>query len=86
VVSGCNKNAIESIQLENFRQGIIQNEKSQKETYQKDKTDITDISYEPWHYRYVGKEAVQEIYDKGLCLEEYAIFLSESPKYAGRRW
>jgi D-alanyl-D-alanine carboxypeptidase len=40
--------------------------------YPKDKVDITGISYEPWHYRYVGKEAAQEIYDKGLCLEEYA--------------
>lgn len=40
--------------------------------YPKDKTSITDISYEPWHYRYVGKEAAQEIYEKGLCLEEYA--------------
>jgi D-alanyl-D-alanine carboxypeptidase len=39
--------------------------------YPKDKTDVTGISYEPWHYRYVGREAAQEIYDKGLCLEEY---------------
>jgi D-alanyl-D-alanine carboxypeptidase len=39
--------------------------------YPKDKTDITGISYEPWHYRYVGKKAAKEIYDKGLCLEEY---------------
>jgi D-alanyl-D-alanine carboxypeptidase len=39
--------------------------------YPKDKVDITGISYEPWHYRYVGKEAAKEIYDKGLCLEEY---------------
>lgn len=39
--------------------------------YPKDKSDITGISYEPWHYRYVGKEAAKEIYEQGLCLEEY---------------
>lgn len=39
--------------------------------YPKDKVDITGISYEPWHYRYVGKKVAKEIYDKGLCLEEY---------------
>lgn len=27
--------------------------------------------YEPWHYRYVGKEVATEIMSKGLCLEEY---------------
>lgn len=39
--------------------------------YPEDKTDITGISYEPWHYRYVGREAAEEIYRSGLCLEEY---------------
>lgn len=39
--------------------------------YPKDKTDITGISYEPWHYRYVGKEAAKEIFDKKISLEEY---------------
>ena len=39
--------------------------------YPEDKTDITGISYEPWHYRYVGKEAAEEIYRRGVCLEEY---------------
>ena len=32
---------------------------------------ITGYDYEPWHYRYVGKEAAAEIYQKGLTLEEY---------------
>lgn len=32
---------------------------------------VTGISYEPWHYRYVGEEAAQTITEKGLCLEEY---------------
>lgn len=39
--------------------------------YPEDKTNITGISYEPWHYRYVGREAAEEIYRSGLCLEEY---------------
>ncbi len=39
--------------------------------YPKDKEDITGISYEPWHYRYVGRENAEAIRDSGLCLEEY---------------
>lgn len=39
--------------------------------YPIEKTDLTGISFEPWHYRYVGKEAAKEIYDSGVCLEEY---------------
>ena len=40
--------------------------------YPSEKTDITGIIHEPWHYRYVGKEAASEIYSQGICLEEYA--------------
>ena len=39
--------------------------------YPPDKTYITGIQNEPWHYRYVGKKAAQEIYENGYCLEEY---------------
>lgn len=39
--------------------------------YPPDKTEITGVSNEPWHYRYVGIEAATEIYHQGLCLEEY---------------
>ena len=39
--------------------------------YPDGKTDITGIAYEPWHYRYVGTDAAEEIYQKGLTLEEY---------------
>lgn len=39
--------------------------------YPEDKTDITGVINEPWHYRYVGKTAAQEIYSQGICLEEY---------------
>lgn len=39
--------------------------------YPIDKSDITGIKYEPWHYRYVGKEVAAEITERGICLEEY---------------
>lgn len=39
--------------------------------YPADKSDITKTDYEPWHYRYVGKENAKFIYDHNLCLEEY---------------
>ena len=32
---------------------------------------ITGIAYEPWHYRYVGKENAFDIKNSGLTLEEY---------------
>ena len=35
------------------------------------KVDVTGIIYEPWHFRYVGKELAADIYQSGLCLEEY---------------
>ncbi len=37
----------------------------------KGKESITGYSYEPWHVRYVGKEAAKEIADKKLTLEQY---------------
>ena len=39
--------------------------------YPADKTSITGVSEEVWHYRYVGTEAATEMYRQGLCLEEY---------------
>lgn len=39
--------------------------------YPEGKTDITGISYEPWHFRYVGKTAAMEIHFNNLTLEEY---------------
>ena len=39
--------------------------------YPADKVDITGIIYEPWHYRYVGREYSQIIHESGLCLEEW---------------
>jgi D-alanyl-D-alanine carboxypeptidase len=39
--------------------------------YPKGKEDVTGISYEPWHFRYVGVSHAQAIYEGQLCLEEY---------------
>lgn len=39
--------------------------------YPKDKEWITQISYEPWHFRYVGKEAAEFLYVHNLSLEEF---------------
>ena len=39
--------------------------------YPEDKTHITGIMGEPWHFRYVGTELALEMKDSGLCLEEY---------------
>ncbi len=38
--------------------------------YPKDKTDITKITYEPWHYRYVGTELAIQLKQSGQVLEE----------------
>ena len=39
--------------------------------YPKDKEYITTIEYEPWHFRYVGREAAAYMTFKGLTLEEF---------------
>ena len=39
--------------------------------YPTGKSAVTGIIYEPWHYRYVGREVAEEIRELGVCLEEY---------------
>ena len=39
--------------------------------YPKGKEKITQINYEPWHYRYVGREAADVIMQKKITLEEF---------------
>ena len=39
--------------------------------FPKDKQNITKVRFEPWHYRYVGKESARAIKSDNLCLEEY---------------
>lgn len=41
------------------------------ERYPENKEHITKISHEPWHFRYVGREAAMEIAERGICLEEF---------------
>ena len=43
--------------------------------YPEDKTDITGYIYEPWHLRYVGLEAAQEITELDVTLEEYILMI-----------
>ena len=39
--------------------------------YPKRKENITGYRYEPWHFRYVGKDLAKYLYDNNLTLEEY---------------
>jgi len=43
--------------------------------YPKDKTEITGIAYEPWHFRYVGRFHATRMHDLNMCLEEYIEYL-----------
>ena len=46
--------------------------------YPKEKENITHINYEPWHFRYVGQEVANYLYENGLVLEELEKDLKES--------
>lgn len=39
--------------------------------YPEGKEAVTGVTYEPWHYRYVGADAARAIMENGLTLEEY---------------
>lgn len=39
--------------------------------FPEDKTEITGYSFEPWHYRFVGRRVAWQIKNAGQCLEEY---------------
>ena len=43
--------------------------------YKQSKINITGISNESWHYRYVGREYAEEMERLDLCLEEYRDYL-----------
>jgi zinc D-Ala-D-Ala carboxypeptidase len=40
-------------------------------SYPKGKRRLTCYGYEPWHYRYVGRELAREIHGSGLTIREY---------------
>ena len=39
--------------------------------YPKGKENITGYKYEPWHYRYLGKDLATKVYESGLTYDEY---------------
>ena len=45
--------------------------------YPADKTEITGIQHESWHYRYVGRPHAYYIMQSGICFEEYIEELKE---------
>lgn len=49
------------------------------ERYRAEKTALTGIAAEPWHFRYVGAPHALLMEQKGLCLEEYVAALAEGP-------
>ncbi len=53
------------------------------ERYPKGKEEITGISHEPWHFRYVGYPHSEIIKNKSLTLEEYSEYLKDFI-YAGK--
>ncbi|WP_268415138.1 YkyA family protein [Bacillus safensis] len=44
---------------------------AKREEHLKTEKDITKYEYEPWHLRYVGKEAAKAMHDHDLTFEEY---------------
>lgn len=50
------------------------------ERYPADKTEITKVSYKPWHFRFVGVEHAQYMNDNNLCLEEYVAILQAAER------
>lgn len=46
--------------------------------FPEDKVDITGYSFEPWHYRFVGRYHATRMYNLGMCLEEYVDYISRA--------
>lgn len=64
-----------SVPIPDYEYGSWVGENCMKEgfvrRYPDNKADITKISYEPWHFRYVGIPHAYAITAWGVCLEEY---------------
>ena len=60
-----------------WRYGFIQR-------YPEEKTEITGIIFEPWHYRYVGREHAEAMWREDLCLEEYLVDLVNRQREGGQ--
>jgi D-alanyl-D-alanine carboxypeptidase len=52
--------------------------------YPEDKTDITGIQYEPWHFRYVGLPHSALMKEKNLVLEQYLDYLREKKSISAK--
>lgn len=50
--------------------------------YPENKSNLTGIAYEPWHFRYVGQKAAGEMKAKGQCLEECLDHLEQARGHA----
>lgn len=48
-------------------------------SYPRDKFEITQFYYEPWHYRYVGVELATQLQDQGLTLTELLLATQPPP-------
>ena len=63
--------------FENTKEGIWLRENAHKYgfilRYPKGKEKITGYAYEPWHFRYVGKDHAEIIYERDITLEEYLL-------------
>lgn len=44
--------------------------------YPQEKSELTGIRFEPWHFRYVGREHAEKMRLLNLCLEEYVTYLT----------
>lgn len=45
--------------------------------YPEDKTEITGINYEPWHFRFVGRYHATKMHELNMCLEEYIEYINQ---------
>ena len=48
--------------------------------FPKDKQEITRITYESWHYRFVGINNAKEMNRLNMCLEEYVEYMNNKKK------
>ena len=45
--------------------------------YPKEFEEVTGITFEPWHYRYVGKDIAKYIYENNITFDEYYAYFLE---------
>ena len=48
--------------------------------FPKDKQEKTGITYESWHYRFVGINNAKEMNRLNMCLEEYVEYMNNKKK------